>query len=210
MDLLMAGVTGGTGRLALERALDAGHGVVAVARRPEAVAARPGLRVIGGDVLQGGQWRSEVGDCRAVLSCLGSTDRKHSTTVYSQGTANLLAALAGGPERRLVCLSSAGLEIAPGTSWAQRVVTRLVIQPRYRHGYADMARMEEFVTAQDVRWTIIRPPMLTDAAPAGEVRAAVNGHLDKPRSISRAALADYAVRVLDDPATWRGTVEVSA
>ena len=38
MDLLMAGVTGGTGKLALERALDAGHRVVAVARRPEAVA----------------------------------------------------------------------------------------------------------------------------------------------------------------------------
>src|SRR6476619_2328328 len=134
MDLLMAGVTGGTGKLALDRALDAGHQVVEGARRPEAVAARPGLRVIGGDVLQGGRWQSEVGDCRAVLSCLGSTDRRHPTTVYSQGTANLLAALDGGPERRLVCLSSAGLEIAPDTPWAQRMVTRLVIQPRFRHG----------------------------------------------------------------------------
>ncbi|MBP1161922.1 MULTISPECIES: NAD(P)-dependent oxidoreductase [unclassified Rhodococcus (in: high G+C Gram-positive bacteria)] len=210
MDLLMAGVTGGTGKLALDRALDAGHQVVAVARRPEAVAARPGLRVIGGDVLQGGRWQSEVGDCRAVLSCLGSTDRRHPTTVYSQGTANLLAALDGGPERRLVCLSSAGLEIAPDTPWAQRMVTRLVIQPRFRHGYADMARMEEFVSAQDVRWTIVRPPMLTDAASTGEARAAVNRHLDKPRSISRAALADYAVRILEDPTTWKGTVEVSA
>jgi hypothetical protein len=43
--------------------------------------------------------------------------------------------------RRLICISSEGIEIPPGLPWPQRVVMSQVIQRLYRHQYADMAKM---------------------------------------------------------------------
>ncbi|MEU7898236.1 NAD(P)H-binding protein [Nonomuraea sp. NPDC049152] len=175
---MVFGATGGTGRQVVEQAVAAGHDVTVLARDPARVVARDRVTVIGGDVLTPQPWRAAVAGQDAVLSCLGSTDRRHTTTVYSEGTANILAAMRDGGVRRVLCLSSAGLEIAPGTPLGQRLVTRLVIQRLYRHGYADMARMERLVAAaRDLDWTIVRPPMLTDGPAAGDRQ----GEVDLPR-----------------------------
>jgi hypothetical protein len=107
-----------------------------------------------------------VTDHDAVLSCLGSRDRRHPTNVYSQGAANILQAMGGGENGRFMCLSTAGLEIPPDTPLPQRLVTRVIVQRLYRHGYADMARMETVVASSPSRWTIIRPPMLSNGDPA--------------------------------------------
>jgi uncharacterized protein YbjT (DUF2867 family) len=109
-----------------------------------------------------------------------------------------------------MCLSSAGLEIPAEISLAQRLVTRLVIQRLYRHGYTDMAAMERVVTASGIDWTIIRPPMLTDGPFTGRYRSAANQHLSNSKSISRTDLAHYMLTHIEDHETWRKTVEVSA
>ncbi|MEV8630760.1 SDR family oxidoreductase [Streptosporangium sp. NPDC051023] len=210
MRLIIFGSTGGTGLQVLAQALDAGHDVTVVVRDPAKVSAagQGRLTVVPGDVLEPGAWKGEVAGHDAVLSCLGSRDRGHPTTVYSRGTSNLIEAMRETGVRRLLCLSSAGLEIPPETPFAQRLVTRFVIQRLYRHGYADMAVMESLVKAAPVDWTIIRPPMLTDGLPTGRQRAAIDGHLPGLRSISRADLADYMVKHIEDDATWGRTVEV--
>jgi hypothetical protein len=165
--------------------------------------------VVEGDVLAAGPWQDSVAESKAVLSCLGSRDRRHPTTVYSQGAANILEALDASGEGRFVCLSSAGLEIPPGVPLPQRLVTKLIVQRLYRHGYADMARMETIVAASNARWTTVRPPMLTNGALTGEYRVAINAHLSRPRSISRSDLAHFLLTHVDDPRTWKATVEIS-
>ncbi|WP_214411234.1 NAD(P)-dependent oxidoreductase [Sphaerisporangium fuscum] len=211
MRLLIFGVTGGTGARLLQQALAAGHEVTAVARDPGSVGERghDRLTVLRGDVLEPGTWRAAVPGHDAVLSCLGSTDRKHPTTVYSQGSANILEAMRPAGARRFVCLSSAGLEIAPGTPLPQRLVTRFVIQRLYRHGYADMAEMERLVRASDADWTVIRPPMLTDGPLTGRYRTAIGAPLPGARSVARADLADCVLSLIDDRRTWRAVVEIS-
>lgn len=207
---MVFGATGGTGRQVVEQAVAAGHDVTVLARDPARVVARDRVTVIGGDVLTPQPWRAAVAGQDAVLSCLGSTDRRHPTTVYSEGTANILAAMRDGGVRRVLCLSSAGLEIAPGTPLGQRLVTRLVIQRLYRHGYADMARMERLVAAaRDLDWTIVRPPMLTDGPQTGDYRTAENAHLAKAKSISRADLAHYLLTQVTDEASRHAVVEIS-
>lgn len=91
MKLLVFGATGGTGARLLTQALDAGHAVTVVARDPGAIVAADRARsdVIRGDVLEPRPWSGAVSGHDAVLSCLGTRDRKHPTTVYSQGTANM-------------------------------------------------------------------------------------------------------------------------
>jgi len=49
MKLVIVGATGNVGSRTVEQALAAGHEVVAYARRPEAVAAKTGLTVVGGE-----------------------------------------------------------------------------------------------------------------------------------------------------------------
>lgn len=212
MKLLVFGSTGGTGARLLTQALDAGHDVTVVARDPDAIPAgdRTRAAVIRGDVLEPGTWSAATGGHDAVLSCLGSRDRKRPTTVYSQGTANIIDAMSHAGMRRLVCLSSAGLEIPPGVPLPQRLVTRFVIQRLYRYGYADMAVMEGIVRASTLDWTIVRPPMLTDGQPTGHYRAAAGHHLQNPRSISRADLAHYLLNHLEDRETWQKIVEISS
>ena len=211
MNLMLFGATGGTGAQVLGQALDAGHRVTAVVRDPGSLAQREhhALTVLTGDVLDPGRWHTAVAGHDAVVSCLGSTDRRHPTAVYSQGARNILEAMHEGEVHRFLCLSSAGLEIAPGTPFAQRLVTRLLIQRLYRHGYADMARMESEVAASEAQWTIVRPPMLTDGPLTAAYRTAANAHLDKAQSLSRADLAHYLLTHLDDAESWRTTVEIA-
>ncbi|MFE0651604.1 NAD(P)-dependent oxidoreductase [Streptomyces sp. NPDC059534] len=215
MRLLLFGVTGGTGAQLLDQALGAGHQVTAVARDPARVPVTdPGTRltVVPGDVLAPDGWRRAVPGHDAVVSCLGSTDRKHPTTVYSQGARNIVEAMRAAGVGRLLCLSSAGLEITPDVPLPQRLVTRFVVQRLYRHGYADMARMETFMasaSAGDTAWTVVRPPMLTDGPLTGRYRTAENGHLDRPKSLSRADLAHYLLSGVGDARAHRAVVEVA-
>ncbi|MFJ6136995.1 NAD(P)-dependent oxidoreductase [Kitasatospora sp. NPDC092286] len=213
--LLVFGATGGTGVQLLAQALAAGHAVTAVVRDPGRVPAPASrkadgpLTVLRGDVLDAAGWRSALAGHDAVLSCLGSTDRRRPTTVYSQGTLNILAAMHKAGVSRLLCLSSAGLETDPGIPLAQRLVTRLVIQRLYRHGYADMARMEAVVRTDDTAWTVVRPPMLTDGPLTRRYRTAENAHLTAATSLSRADLAHYLLTGVGDRRTHRAVVEVS-
>ncbi|MGI5159060.1 NAD(P)-dependent oxidoreductase [Microbispora sp. CA-102843] len=208
MKLLIFGATGGTGAQLLAQALDAGHDVTVVARNPDKIPAHHRDRsvIVPGDVLQARTWDAVTGGHDAVLSCLGSRDRRHPTVIYSQGTANIIGAMRQSGVRRLVCLSSAGLEIPPGTPLPQRLVTKVLIQRLYRHGYADMALMEGIVTASPLDWTIIRPPMLTDRPPTGRYRAAAGHHLPDQKSISRADLAHYMLNHIEDQKTWKKIV----
>jgi putative NADH-flavin reductase len=107
-------------------------------------------------------------------------------------------------------LSSAGLEIPPGTSLPQRLITEHLIQRLYRHPYTDMARMEAMVKQTTLDWTIIRPPMLTDGPATGTYRLSADGHLPQARSVSRADLAHYLLHHLDDLSSLRRTVEISS
>lgn len=211
MRLLILGATGGTGAALLDRAVAAGHDVTVIARTPANVrAATDGpMTIVEGDVLEPGPWQHVAAEHDTLLSCLGSTDRRHPTTVYSRGTLNALAAMGAGPERRLVCLSSAGLDIPADTPLPQKLVTRLIIQRLYRHGYADMRRMEAALRGEESRWTIVRPPMLTNAPGTGRYRTAVGGSLPNMTTLPRADLAHYLLAAVDDRSTWRTTVEIT-
>jgi putative NADH-flavin reductase len=211
MKLIIFGGTGGTGSELLRQSLESGHDVTAVVRNRArlSIPEHANLTVVEGDVLTVGAWQASVADHDAVLSCLGSKDRRHSTSVYSRGAANIIEAMGGSGAGRFVCLSSAGVEIPPGIPLAQRLVTKLIVQRLYRHGYADMARMETIVTSSDIRWTIVRPPMLTNGPLTGHYRVAINAHLSRPRSVSRADLAHFVLAHADDTRTWKATVEIS-
>ena len=91
MKLVVFGATGGTGRCILDVALAAGHDVLALARKPEAIPLRDNLSVEKGDVLDAGDVASAVQGADAVLSAFGPASNKHPGTLMSQGVANIVA-----------------------------------------------------------------------------------------------------------------------
>jgi putative NADH-flavin reductase len=108
--------------------------------------------------------------------------------------------------RRLICVSASGLDPGPGPL---RWLARQVLWLMFKDAYTDMARMEAAVKASNLDWTIVRPPRLTNGPHTGQYHVAVNKHLTRGWSISRADLADYIVTHLEDPQIYCAQVEVA-
>ena len=168
MKLIVFGANGGTGEQVVDQALQAGHQVTAVVRRPAAFTLQhPRLTVFQGDVLQPVDFGSAFQGADAIISCLG-THKWEPTTVYSQGITTIIQAMNAAGVTRLVCLSSVGIEVPPRSSWLIKLVTKYILQRLLKHLYKDMLRMEALLQKSSLNWTIIRPPQLTDAKRTGQ------------------------------------------
>ncbi len=212
MRLTVFGPTGATGEQILRQALAAGHDVTAVARRPDALAITdPRLRVVPGDVLDpASPLRDGVGGADAVLSALGGRAMNRTTTVYSTGTAAVLAAMRETGVHRFI-----GITAAPtGPDDQKSALNRYVVHPllhRFFGGdYDDMRRMEDMLAMSDREWTVFRPPRLTDSAFTGRYRTAVDAALPRAWTVSRADLAAAMLAAVHDPALVGHAVTIAA
>ncbi|HEV8045290.1 MAG TPA: NAD(P)H-binding protein [Rubrobacter sp.] len=195
----------------VREALAAGHEVTAVARRPDAVAPTdPRLRVVPGDVLDPASLRDGVVGADAVLSALGSRRMNRPTTVYSAGTAEVLAAMRDADVRRFVGVTAAPVGPDDHKSALDRYLVHPLLHRFFGGGYDDMRRMEDLLAASDRDWTVFRPPRLTNGASTGRYRTAVDGPLPRVWSVSRADLAAAMLAAAQDPALVEHAVAIAA
>ena len=192
MKLLIVGATGRTGRLLMNGALERGHDVTALVRAPEKLgdlAAK--VRVVAGDVLDGGVVSDAVDGQDAVLVALSAAHKKSEPAVNALGTLNVIRSMQRYRVRRLIVLSASGAQPGrdPNLPWVyERVVKPLF----FKHAYADLRRMEISVRQSELDWTIVRASgALTDGPPRGEYRAGPGYSLRGGRRISRADVAEY-------------------
>lgn len=209
MRILIVGATGGTGRELVKQALESGHQVTAFARNPEAVAIRhENLRVARGDVMEPESVAAAMAGQEAVLSTLGHKRWFYPTRILSQGTANILDAMARHGVRRFVCETSLGV----GDSWWRLGLyyTLFVIPfilPLY---YWDKNRQEKIVRASDADWVIVRPGALTNGRRRSVYRQGPRvGNALWTVRISRADAAGFMLRQLSDDAYLRSTPGVA-
>ena len=208
--LAVFGATGGTGREVVRQALDAGMAVRVLARRPEALGIEhPALTVVAGDVLDPRRAREVVAPGDAVVSVLGIGHSRAATTVYSAGTRNVLDAMRAAGARRIVCVSTCGLEVTRGSGLGQRLFTRHVLQRLLSRPYADMRAMEGTVRASATDWTVVRAARLTNGPRKDRVRSGPSGTMRGMWSVSRADLAAYLLSILDQDDSYRQTLEVA-
>lgn len=209
MKVCVFGATGPTGRHAVRLALEAGHQVVAVCRRPEALdVVHERLEKRRGDVLDGATVTGAVAGCDAVLSALGMRSGERDRLVYSEGMRQILAAMATHGIRRLIAVTAAGLE--PSPDYRLPWIFRAIIEPLFlKPVFADMRRMEALVREADVDWTLVRPPGLVSGKPRGrwQVRAGVG--VPGSAQIDRSDLAGFMVQELSEGAWIRQGVAVA-
>ena len=195
MKLAVIGATGRTGRHVVTQALDRGHEVTAVARRPEQVEiAHERLRVVSADARDRAALRAAVAGSESIVSAVGAASGRAPTDVCSVAVANELAAMDGDWVRRLAVISASPV----GPREEQPAVARAVILPIldvfYGGAYEDMRRMEATLSRRDdLEWACLRPPRLLDRPGTGAYRID-SRPLPQTRSLTR---PDLALALLD-------------
>ncbi|MFD1150417.1 NAD(P)-dependent oxidoreductase [Saccharothrix hoggarensis] len=211
MELVVFGANGPTGRLVTRRALDDGHAVTAVTRRPDAFPFdAPRLRVVGADALDAAAVADVVAGHDRVISTLGVPYTKEPVTIFSQGARNIIAAMRRHGLRRLVCVTSIGVhtDLPPEATFFVRRVIAPILLSMGRPLYEDARRMEEVVRATDLDWTIVRPSGLFDTTVVSDYRVAVAPERVVGMFTSRADLADVLLREAVEDRHVRECVEV--
>ena len=211
MNLTIFGANGPTGRLLTQRAIDAGHHVVAVTRHPEAFPIQhASLKVAGADVHDRAAVTEAVRGSDAVLSTLGVPYSRRPITVYSEGAANIVAAMGELGVQRLVVVSSSAAEPhihADGGFMLNHVIQPLIVATIGKTMYADMLRMEQLVRCTDLAWTVVRASGLFDLPEATAYR------LDEEQApgvhTARVDLAACMVDLLADDRYVRKVVAVT-
>jgi uncharacterized protein YbjT (DUF2867 family) len=209
MRLTIFGANGPTGRLLTRQALDEGHDVVAFTRRPESFPDLPGrLEVAGADVLDPAAVERAVKGGDAVVSTLGVPFGRRPVRTYSDGVANVVAAMRAHDLTRLVAVTSSAVEPhrQSGGFVFNRVVQPFVVGVIGRTVYEDMRRMEALVRETTLDWTIVRPSGLFHRDGVGDHDVAA-GFLPG-RFTSRADLADALLRLAVDGGHERELVSV--
>lgn len=168
MRIAIFGANGPTGRLLTDQAVQAGHEVVAVTRRPaDFPLDHKLLSVVGADVHDAEAVDRSVAGVDAVLSTLGVPFARKPISVYSDGIRNITAAMSRHGVKRVVAVSSSATvphHHADGGFVMNRILQPIVVATIGKTTYADMRIMERQMRDSDLLWTIVRPSGLFDAA----------------------------------------------
>ncbi|WP_131768064.1 NAD(P)-dependent oxidoreductase [Candidatus Protofrankia californiensis] len=221
MKLTIFAATGGIGRQILDQAVAAGHDVTAVVRNPRKLPSTQ-VRIVTADLAAAEPVALQVAvdGADAVLSGLGARSKAEAGVAW-QGTRAITAAMRAAGVRRIVVVSAAPIGTVPlpnrpqpprhdpGDGFFTRHLAAPVIKVVLREHYADLARMEDVLHDSGLDWTVVRPPRLTDKPLTGTYRVAYGQNLRRGIAVSRADVAHYMLRALDQPETIKQTVGVA-
>jgi putative NADH-flavin reductase len=186
MKVTVFGATGRTGRLIMTELAAAGHSVYAAGRRDPKLA---GVAFVAVD----------LSDLQAVMRATEGSEAVISALASAKGNpacSKLARALAGQTGLRFVTIGGAGVD-APGDAkgipdklagWVMRRVVPDMLADRQ----AELAILQ----SSRLRWTMIRPPRLTDGLARGTYRVSFERPLST--AIARGDLARACVAALQE------------
>jgi uncharacterized protein YbjT (DUF2867 family) len=190
---LVAGGTGGTGRLAVRRLWGLRIPTRILTRdRRRATGVGP-VEIIQGDAQVEEDCRRAVDGCEGVICAVGvHNTRWKGPCVDGDGIINLARAAERTGVRRFVLVSSLG--VGDSMAWMPfpvKAIVRLFHMAPLLH---EKARSEEYVRSSGLAWTILRPGLLHGGPMRSDPVLTVTGRV--PGISGRQAVADVAVRCL--------------
>jgi uncharacterized protein YbjT (DUF2867 family) len=197
MKVLVLGATGATGRLIVNDACAKGHSVVALVRSVAKAGDLPGARLVEGDARNAQTLAAALQDCSGVISALGTAVSPfREVTLLSTATRALVDAMAQQNVRRLVCITGlgAGDSRGHGGLFFDRVFMPLFL----RKVCEDKNRQEDIVRSSGLDWILVRPVVLNDKPPKGQVEALTDLSNVHGGAIARGDVARFVVDQLTD------------
>lgn len=208
LSLLVIGGTSGIGLETVRLALERGHRVTAMARRPERMAlAHPNLVLFKGDVTDPGAVDGAVTGKDAVIFTIGMGPTRKPVTVFSEGTENILDSMQRLGVTRLVMVTGigAGDSRGHGTFVYDSFVRPFLLDTIYQ----DKDRSEALLAESDTDWLIVRPGFLTDDPATQQYRVIRDLSGVTAGDIARADVAHFMVAAVEDENFWGETVLLS-
>lgn len=194
MTVAVLGATGATGRHVVSTALRRGHRVVALTRRAGTFEPRAGLdEVTWPDVTDASALTRALPGASVVISALGGAG-KGPTTVCTEGIRSAVTAMKAAGVDRLIAVSAHGvLETHDKSPYSLAVWANVAERMR------DKETMEPLITASGLKWTIVRPPKLSDHDEIGKYQAGADLRIRLWSSVGRADLAAFLVDEAETP-----------
>jgi putative NADH-flavin reductase len=201
--VLVIGASRGIGLETVKAALLAGHGVRALARSGANIPIQnANLDTLSGDALDRDVIRKALDGVEAVIQTLGVDISPRAiferTTLFSQSTRILVDAMKAAGVKRLIAVT--GLGAGDSRGHGGLLYDAIAFPLILKRVYDDKDVQEWIIRSSGLDWTIVRPGLLTNRAATGQYRV-----LTKPRDwrfgvMSRADVADFLVRQIDDRA----------
>jgi putative NADH-flavin reductase len=207
MNIAILGATGGTGLELVRRCLESGHSVTAFARKPDSLTKFRGrIKVVTGNLLNACELTSVLHGQDAVLSGFGPRVpiAKTDAHLLRDFATTLVTSMKEASLRRAIIISTAFLfkdSVIPPTYLIGKLLFPSVLK--------DATEMEAIIRGSGFEWTIVRPPQLTDFPFTGHYRERIDHLPPFGFKISRADVAHYFVKNLNEKGVIRQVVGIS-
>jgi len=187
MKVTVLGASGRAGSEITQELARRGHQVLAVARKPDAIAAAPGVTAVAGD----------ASDPAALAELIRGSDAVISALHFDVSAETLLSALRqAGVERLLVTGGAASLEVAPGV--------RLIDTPDFPEEWKVFAQggiafLEALRGETQIDWTFFSPAAFIFEGPrTGQFRLGGDQLVVDAAGESKISFADYAIAMVNE------------
>lgn len=194
--ILIIGGTSGVGLATTKLALERGHHVTAMARRPERMTvSHKQLDTTEGDILNIASVTSAMMAVDAVVITIGIGPTRKPVTVFSKGTANVLKAMAQHDVKRVLMITGigAGDSRGHGGFFYDEIMQPLLLDTVY----ADKEHAETLIFSSESQWTVVRPGFLNDDASKKSYRVVQDMRGVTSGKISRSDVAHFLVSALE-------------
>ena len=195
MRIALFGATGAVGGHFLNKALSAGHEVVALVRTPEKLRENTSLSALKGDVTSPSDVTRPISGADVVVSCLGNV--KGVLIMEKVAEAILQASAEQSKPPKCLFVSSIG---CGGTSWVVKQMLQLI---GGRSSFADYERADSRISLEGkVPYVLVRPAALKEKSGNGKYRV-FQGDGTFARPITKQDVAEFLLDAISSN-QWDG------
>ena len=216
MNIAIFGASGATGTILTQRCLAVGYQVTALLRAPEKFILSNRIHIMQGSPFELADVSQTIDGADVVLSALGANSLKKED-VLERAVPQIIAAMQQSaaqpkPVRRIIVLGSAGAlpsSLDKQPAWRRWIVQNIVYSTFLKWPVASQISQWQNISHSDLDWTMVMPPMLSNAHARGTYRIDADALPRNGSRISREDVADFMMQQIDNPQWIRKGVYIS-
>lgn len=207
MKIAVIGATGGVGKVVVQKCLDNGYQVIALARNSEKLTLdNPRLTKISGDATVFDVVKNAVKNTDVVICTIG-TKANDKNKIRTRATKNIIKAM---PENgRFICLSSLGF--GESKVLMPFFMKYFIVPFILKQTLLDHESQETLIKNSMLNYTIVKPGNMNEKQETGNYKFgfALDNRSVKIKPINKADVADFIVKQISNKTFSRKSVGIS-